>query len=106
MTPVDSPMAQARMEPKRPIRDGLRRAWHGGCRAIYLYVYCRHIYHHHMRLIHRYGYHWFTYIHPYDGEAQDWCQWCGQKKIWLPRIPNSAISPASLTNSDTRKVGT
>jgi len=47
------------------------------------YLYLHFIYRYHMQMIHRRGWHWWTYLHPIDGEPMDWCQWCGQKKIWL-----------------------
>jgi hypothetical protein len=48
---------------------------------IYLYVYCRLIYRHHMRLLHRFGRHWFTHLRPMGGPEQDWCQWCGERRV-------------------------
>jgi hypothetical protein len=49
----------------------------------YLYVYCRLIYRHHMRLIHRFGWHWwkrYDLIHDSYGHRIspfDRCEWCG-----------------------------
>jgi hypothetical protein len=49
--------------------------------------YHRFVYRHHMRLIHRWGWHWFTKVgvpgggrpSPY-APAHRWCQWCGERK--------------------------
>jgi hypothetical protein len=49
--------------------------------------YNRFLYRHHMRLIHHWGWHWFTKVgiagpgsaRPYV-RAHRWCQWCGERK--------------------------
>jgi hypothetical protein len=47
----------------------------------YLNVYCRFIYWPHMRLLHRHGRHWFTHLRPMGGPEQEWCQWCGERRM-------------------------
>ena len=51
-------------------------------RWIFLNIYCRHIYQPHMKIIHHFGWHWFTKLmHIQGGQPQWWCQWCGEKHI-------------------------
>ena len=46
---------------------------------VYLHVYCRHIYRHLMRLIHRFGWCSMKRMHSIDGPVHYWCQWCGMR---------------------------
>lgn len=38
------------------------------------------VYRHHMRAIHRFGWHQWTHLRPMDGPEQHWCQWCGERR--------------------------
>lgn len=80
---------QAQAEPRRyrirrEVREWLRRAFQG----TFGYVYRRFIYRHHMRLIHRRGWHWFSIVPKFpDPEMKQhlWCQWCGERRALLRR---------------------
>lgn len=52
--------------------------------GVWKVLYWRFAYARHMRWIHRRGRHQFTHMHPFDGPAQDWCQWCGYRVIDPP----------------------
>lgn len=68
---------------KRRLRERLDR----GFFLAKIHTYNRFIYRHHMRLIHRFGWHSFTYLRPMHlpGEPAHsglhWCQWCGERRI-------------------------
>lgn len=58
----------------RDLKEGIRVLgfWH--C------MYLRHVYRHHMRLIHRHGQHWFKKYGPCipGGLTFERCEWCGE----------------------------
>lgn len=69
---------------KRDDRSWATKKWQAFAKEVrwrtYL-LYCSTLYRPHMRLIHRYGKHWFTRLHPIDGPRMDWCQWCGERRM-------------------------
>lgn len=65
-------------------------------RWIDLNIYCRRLYQPHMKIIHYFGFHWFTRLWPIDGQPMLRCSWCGEMHIiyrnGLPEPPhNNAI---------------
>ena len=57
-------------------------------------LYHRFLYRHHMKLIHRWGWHWFSRVGlagltDWGGEYVPehlWCHWCGEKREYLRSI--------------------
>lgn len=56
-----------------------RVAWNAVKRWLFLNVWCRHMYRHVMRAIHRFDLHHApsNIFAPQYGERNHWCQWCG-----------------------------
>ena len=85
---MNDPSMQAQMEPgsarRRKRREAVARVgW-------YLYLaYCRTLYRPHMRIIHHFGYHWFSVI-PIDGSG--WCHWCGKRRASEVEIERLRLS--------------
>jgi hypothetical protein len=67
---------------REPVRWKLRRIAQRLWRPIHLYFYCRFIYRHHMRLIHRFNRHWVRRIGPIEPNGAIFyrCEWCGEHK--------------------------
>lgn len=63
---------------------------------LYLNVWCRHLYRHSMRFLHRFDLH-YAPPSPMDGKYGDhhhWCQWCGMRgKSWHPDPDASILRP-------------
>lgn len=79
--------------PPRPIRDGLRRAYHAITFWLFLYIWCRHLYRPTMRLMHHFNLHHAppSLMDPIFGEHNHWCQWCGMRgKTYVPD-PNAPL---------------
>lgn len=53
---------------------------------LYIYVYCRYIYRHHMRLIHPRWHWWTKQWNVMGGPKMDVCEWCGEKRIYCERV--------------------
>lgn len=71
--------AQAQRDPRSPLRRKLDAAWKAVRWQTYL-LYCRTLYRPHMRLIHRFGWHWWTPVRIHPQLNHDWCQWCGERR--------------------------
>lgn len=50
-------------------------------RWVDLNIYCRRLYQPHMKIIHYFGWHWFTFIRPIDEQPMLRCNWCGELHI-------------------------
>jgi hypothetical protein len=72
-------MSDQQAQTQRDPRSKLRRKWNGAWAETkwqtYL-LYCRTLYRPHMRLIHSWGWHWFS-VSPIDRNRV--CQWCGKR---------------------------
>lgn len=85
-THIDKAMSDLRCAQSLPDRQPLllrkvRTAWKQIKWQTYL-LYCRTLYRPHMRLIHRWGWHWYTHLPFIDGGTERlWCQWCGDRWV-------------------------
>lgn len=82
---MTDPTQAAQVAGPLPLRWRIRRAIRPALFRLRL-LYGGTLYRPHMRLIHRFGWHLFTRLHPIGGEAQKWCQWCGERHIIYPAI--------------------
>ena len=77
---MDEGQAVTQRDPRSSLRRRFDEAWAAVKWHTYL-LYCRTLYRPHMRLIHRFGWHWHTRLHPMGGPPMRWCQWCGDRQI-------------------------
>lgn len=68
--------AVTKIDPRSRLRRGAEATWKETKWQTYL-LYCRFIYRHHMRFIHRRGRHRWTHYNLIDGPKFDKCNWCG-----------------------------
>lgn len=69
---------------------------------LYLNIWCKHLYRHVMRLMHRFDLH---YCPPYNrnyGKREHWCQWCGLRgNTWVidTKVPLEYYLPKLVPSS-------